>query len=539
VDPEGRRGRREERGPSVRKTLIAFALGFLPVVALRVVQLLSVATELHDPEFLHFGLAALDAHEGLMPAELTVADLGRYMYGSTAQGTLVMSAIAWALEPWFGPSAWVLFGIAIAAQGATVGFLTAALAPHVGLARSALAAGLIWLFAPGDAVLWELMPFGNHTEFVWVAAAVLFVFSRDPALARWVSRIAMLVLLTIGIVCYRGHLPTLLAAAGAWGLSRPRRILPAAIGGGLVLAGVVYIAQPLAEPGNDSVKAVLMTKLWPHASVEIAIQTARRSFPSAPAAAADGALYGGVLACGIPLMLLAVWRTKSPALRRCSAVAALWCGLTVAAAFPFAPWPQYWLTALYAGLTAATLLAATTPLRWTWLPAAAVVVFLVSAGVMDASRLVRPEAMSANLEYRGLEVWHRLDVGAIDASHQPALHRLLDEGRGSRAVGVGMPLHSMCNARLRGGLGPTDEYRGEPCRCWKPGELGPVAKSARDGRPAEFSLADVGRGAAIACGGDLEKVRAAAEGLGPEEIELLLAGAREEAALMEAPVPPR
>ncbi len=195
---------------------MAFVAAFIGLLAVRTPQLLSVAPLLYDVEFLQFGSFALDLRSGVLPAHLGIEDVRLYQYGDHAPGTLWMVVAYAILGTVMEPSVWGLHGLAIASEATAVGLLAAGLAGFTTWPR--LVGGwLLWVLAPGFAVVWQFMPFGNHTEFLWGPCACLLALSLDPDLRRPAVWVPCVLAMGLTAMLYRGALTAILALALVFG----------------------------------------------------------------------------------------------------------------------------------------------------------------------------------------------------------------------------------------------------------------------------------------------------------------------------------
>ena len=174
---------------------LLFIVTFLAVVAtlsgLRALQLLSYAPALCNPEFLFNGRLMLEAHEATSSLQyIRTQSLSGLVYLPTQQGTLAIQLAAAALSTVTGPNVWTLHGTTILAELLAVALLLVFLLRQLG-PRAAMIGALPWLFPPGPVVVWQLLPFGNHTEFLAIPLAIALFYS-DPKLPRrrWCVRVA-------------------------------------------------------------------------------------------------------------------------------------------------------------------------------------------------------------------------------------------------------------------------------------------------------------------------------------------------------------
>ena len=143
------------------------------------------------------------------------SSIDRFVYSTTymsyGQGTMLTSLGTVALTPLLGSSNWALQATTIVAEALSVG-LVAILLARVLRFRWALLAVALWLFPPARALTWQLLPFGNHSEFLAVPVALAaFVTLRAPGdRAKWEWWVPGL-LIVLGVFFYRLNLAAALA----------------------------------------------------------------------------------------------------------------------------------------------------------------------------------------------------------------------------------------------------------------------------------------------------------------------------------------
>jgi hypothetical protein len=261
------------------------------LLGLRALQLLSLAPDLYDGEFLQFGRLATEQAAHRIPADFSFADLRGYGYMPYAQGTLLIVLAASALAQLVGANVWALHGVAIALEALTAG-LALALFLRVGGLRRAGPATLLWLLPPSFAVVWQLMPFGTHSDFLWVGVGAALLLARagapQPPRGLWPG---LALLLALGVVAYRANIVVLLAVAVAGLLGGDRRsawraLLACALAAGLAL---VIIDLAAAQTPEESLHTLLFVHFgYDTSSLAEQIVRLPRRFPSAPAGARTG-----------------------------------------------------------------------------------------------------------------------------------------------------------------------------------------------------------------------------------------------------------
>lgn len=194
------------------------------LAALRTMQLLSVAPMLHDVEWLQFANLAQVLASGRLDLLVNPQELfPHYTYMDFAQGTVAVGIVTWLLSPILGITSWTLQASSMLAEALAVAILAAPLVV-VTPSRWKVALGLApWILAPGFAVVWQMLPFGNHTELLWVPLGIALFLAWRPPEHRPLWQLALpLALLTAGTFCYRGVLTAVgaLALCGLWSRSR-------------------------------------------------------------------------------------------------------------------------------------------------------------------------------------------------------------------------------------------------------------------------------------------------------------------------------
>ncbi len=503
------------------------------LLILRALQLLSLAPGLYDGEFLQLGRLAAEQTSNGIPVGFSFSDLSGYGYMPHAQGTLLIVLATLALAQVVGANVWALHGVAIALELLTVG-LALTLFLRVGGMRRAVPATLLWLVPPSFAVVWQLMPFGTHSDFLWVGVGAALLLSRAstarPARGTWP---ALTLLLALGVVAYRANLVVLLAVATAALLGSERRAaLRALVACGVAaLLAVVLLAVAVDRNPGEPLRGLI----FPHFGYDTwplfeQLRSLPRRFPSSPAAAGSGWPHLILLgACAVVAGLLGLRRGQPH--RLVLLFASAWMlGSTSAALIGGARYSQYFLPAHAAGLLCVGLLICVAEAGLSRRLAGGLLALLLVAGAVDAASLIQPARWSASLRYDGLAVFQGLGLTAAGEDDLPWLARVVREDRGTADFRRGFP-ESGCHSPLRslGARESTPDPRGR-CRCWEPGQLAAVLDAARSG--GEISRpGDLGRGAWIGCDRDLAAVRAALEGASPAEVEAVVAGALSEAAL--------
>ncbi len=525
------------RTPGPGRTLAVSALAAGVLLALRGAQLLSLAPLLYDPEFLQFaGLAVeLEGEAGWLDIGLRGV-LRDHIYMDFAQGTAWIAVGTALLAPVAGLNVWSLHAVTILSEAAAVALL-AALLFRLGGAR-ATALGLApWLLAPAFAVFWQLLPFGNHTEFLALPLAVALCLTargrRRPPAWPW---FAAALLLAAGVFLYRGNLAAVaaLAATALWsrspgtaalGVGAAASALAIAFGALVAVYGIDIVG---GWPDDDT--------LLPRVASEVSRLSVARDlphgFPGVPSAL--GTSLPTLIALGIALAAALAAAIPRPATGDVGLHArrfvALWAAASVAATLVDGdPQPVHRLNALYALLASAALLLSRpvpAPVRR---GAVALLLLLAAGGAWDAVGTIHPVAWRTSAGYEGVELWRELRLRRVDPDDLPHWRRLITAGRASPDVGRATHHVEGCSEPLRERLfGPPAAPTASECGCAEPGALGRFLTRDLDADPTA-DLAAVGRGAWVFCDRDLEALDRALEGMDDRSREALLAGARDEA----------
>lgn len=491
------------------------------LVVLRVLQLHHVEPLLYSPEL--YGLAALaqDRAAGVLPAGRGPAEfVAAYQYGHFAQGTLLVQGLVAA----FGLGSFHF--VAIGFEAVTV-LLAGALAQRIGGPRG-LALGLLpWLLPPAFVVGWQLMPYGNHTEFLGFGLALGLLLLQPMASwrpRRWAGAVA---LLAVGFVLYRLNAVLFVGfAATALAQGSRRGLLATAAAG--ALAGGVLVGLWAAWPGTSADETLLSL---------VAPRAAPRSFGEAgfapgwvwsqwgaPRGFAGGLAWPLGIAVAAGAGLAGV--RASEELRGIGAFAAGWATAGILAPLLWAPpHAEYLLPGLY-GILVLTLLGTSpsAPSRVRSVVGVGIAVAAL-AGIVDGARLLGPGPVG----YDGPGFERALAVENLDGDEVPYFADLLQGGRGDRWVGRATATWKVgCLPQpLRHATPELPAPAASRCDGWPPGTLGAHIAS-RGELPHPPELRSIGRGAWIVCQRDTDRVRAAAQGLPPAAMEEIVRGARAE-----------
>ncbi len=532
------------------------------LLLLRWLQLRSTAHRLYDPEWVDFITFSEHLRAGTVVADNLEQFMHSYQHQGASQGVAAVQIAASALGGLLGPTAWSLHGVTMLAEAALVAVLALLLTRLATRSVAALALAP-FLLVPTFVVTWQLLPFGNHTEFFFLPALLALFLVGPPAHERPVWHWLLPVFaVAVGFFIYRVILAPSLAFAAACLLctqGRARLLGPLSVAVGLALSvaalalafggdtfrpllGNLSLLAPRMEPSTDS----LLRQLgggW------------LRSLPRAPRSSSLGYLYPAVLLLG-PLLLafLATWKRKEQSQSALVSYALGWAGIgMLMPSLSSALRPEYLLTGFYGILLCwALLLVIAWKVRWSRLLAAGVVA-LSLLGAVDSSSYIRPGVWAMTADYEGVAFWRKLGLRWVDPDDVPYFARIIKEGRAHPAMSFGwdfVDCHwdtSDAAGRIPGGR-IADLAEGH-CQGWGPGQLAtqildyqgtePRAQTGLDTgymqEGAEFDPDAVGRGAWIVCNRDLSRLQAALEGLPQEQQEPILAGALAEAQLWSLP----
>jgi hypothetical protein len=509
-------------------------LAVLGLVLLRLVELRTVVHLLYSPELYGLGSFAWEVHEGTVPPDLSLFEwLSRYQYMRFAQGTVMVQLAAVLAVAATGPSTLAFHAIGIAFEALTVGVL-ASLASRLGRVVGA-AMILPWLFAPVFVVAWQLMPYGNHTEFLAAPLLMLGVAVRTKPMGRS-GLIALGFLVMASVISYRPNAAAAIALAGVLGiraLRGERRPLSAVLAGlltaVLIIAGLSAAWSGPVLGGDEGAALLPRLTLDRYGGLGVASE-AWRGVPRFFASSASlGGVTVGMLALGPALALFAIAKKRTAAPGALFGV--LWFVLAAVPPVLFAPpHPEYLLQAFYAALTC--LLAAALSVPRTRFPAAGIALLLACTAISDLGRLVDPSSWETTEEHEGFRYSTELALFQVDVDEIPHWTSILDGGAdpwvgfASSTVAAGclpQPLRNSPEA-----LGSAKVPR---CTGWPRGGLARHIEDRKaTGAPISTQdLWNLGRGAWVVCDRDLDRVRLALEGLDPGAQRHVLEGARVEA----------
>ena len=512
------------------------------LLGLRAAQLLGVAPLLFDWEFIQLGSLALEVEAGTTQISQIWRRPEGWTYMNHAQGTLLPIAGTALLTPVFGASVWALHATSVIPEAIAAACLLTLIWRRSRSRRLVLAAAFCWAFVPRGAVVWQMLPFGNHTEFLWIplALALLFDIRQKSSFDSNAVALGMTLLLGFGFVAYRGVAAALAAVAITLvltqGLRGVRRAVAILVGASFLvfwlLDGFVKPEQwqelfvreflfgaPVVEPDP-----------WGHRAVRFL-----RRLPSAPLHGSVSGLYHGVLGVAnlVALGLLLRGRIPTPPQTGIAAPAesngrpaalvflVIWalvaCFVTLAGD---ARYDQYFIQPFYA-LLAVTLLLPTLVRSGAWLRRGALcsVLLLGTLGAAEGVEMIRPSAWEANIDYRGLRLWGQFQMTSLDEDDIPYWNQIAGSTQFNHFAGQGFPRTEHCQPSLRMGSGETiPEPGSNRCSCWPEGEFA-VHLQQRLEEYAELPVNQLAVGAWIGCNRDQKAMTAAMRGLAPSIAE--------------------
>jgi len=530
----------------------------LVLLALRWLQLRSTAHRLYDPEWVDFITFTEHLSQGRVVTDSLEQFFLAYQHQGGSQGVVAIQLGAALFAKVFGPTVWALHAVPMTGEALLVFSVALLLRLRAGRGLATLAI-LPYILAPSFVVTWNLLPFGNHSEFHFIPAMMaLFLVARAPESRPVHHWLLPLLLVAGGVFLYRVNAAPALAFAGAsllLGRGRSRLLGPlsATLGVGLALACLAWIfgvgsLQPpmgnlsIVAPRMEPSSAALMRRVsgaW------------LMSLPQAPRDVSWGRLYSVLLLMAAPLLAVVLVRARSRS--RDTLVMAyvlLWAVLAlVVPSLSSDLRPEYLLTAYYGFLLCWALLVTSSAGRRMVGAAVALCLLLAILGGLDGSRYVRPGTWAQSAGYEGVALWRQLGLHWVDPDDAAYFARMEAEGRGHRVMGFGV-LFVDCRwdtgdaaGRLpRGWIADLSEGH---CQGWGPGELAQHLVTFQSMDPpdrygldqnylqpgTDLDLEALGRGAWVLCNRDLNRLDIALQGLDPKQREAILVGARAESAL--------
>lgn len=500
---------------------------------LRAAQALSMAHHLYDGEFARLGERALQVSDASFHAPTIHKFVQVTTYMSYGQGTMATSLGTVVFGRLMGTNGWALQATTIAAEALTLFVLVLALT-RVARPAWCLAAVLPWVFAPLLAVTWQLLPFGNHSEFLWVPVGLAwFLAAKDPAERPLWHWLLPLLLATLGLWLYRLNGAALVAFVGVacWNRRHRPKVLSVLV---VSLAGVAVVLAFRELAGHVESDTLLPGFEPSLAAIGEGLARAVHLLPGTPSALKMPwtAAEHLALVVLIPLAAVAWFREPDPA-TRLARFASLW-GLAALLApallIEQAP-PRYFINGFYAILLClGALLAggAGRRVRWAALVAA---LALATTGAADGLRWIDTSVWDQTREIDSIRLWDEAGVNALDLDEVPFYNRIIHEGRGDWMIGwaSNFPSARCVLMPLRGGV---TWPRSESCRDFGQGELTPYIPLLLQEQPEPGDppvLESAGRGIWIRCNRNVDASRRAVQGLPDDQVEAIMQGVLDEA----------
>ncbi len=519
----------------------------LLLLVLRSAQLACMASQLYLGEYAIMGSLLWDLQTGSFAFRGVRWLLADYSYFGFAQGTVPVQLLTAALGSVL-PRTWALHAPSMLAEAATVAVLARLLLSQTRGAVAGLAVAAT-ILVPATVVSWQLMPFGNHTEWLWVPAGLaLFLGTGDPAQRRTRDWLIPVALLGLGIAMYRYHLLIAVVFGLACVLGRQRRVAirgVAAACGGLVLAwALTALAGPHAtgsETGNplESIVGYLRT-MKSMISAPLGDGLRNGIFGAPQQEGLLGLPYRVVLVAAVVGALVLAWRRRAAGEPQAalSLFAAGWAVAGLAVPLVLAGGAErYFIPGLYGALLCAGLVAGAAQGRRSRLWALGLAA-LCMGGAVDNARFIQPAGIALTRQLDAVALYRGLGVWWLDVDELPYWNRLLDEGRANPFAGSlsrdfrgvrcpGEPFGFEAPGRVPDALAVT-------CSGFERAELTPVVDSvlgegAAEGWTEAQLLDALGRGAWIRNDRDLDSLPAAFDGVPADRLALILAAAADEA----------
>ncbi|KKR86433.1 MAG: hypothetical protein UU48_C0004G0036 [Candidatus Uhrbacteria bacterium GW2011_GWF2_41_16] len=536
------------------------------LVMLRVLQLLSYAPMLYGWEFAQFGQLAFDISQGHVdPAPSIGAFLARYQYGSFAQGTLVpvFGAVVFS---WlgFGPTIWALHAVAITSEVFTFVLVLVFVTNQIKNKTLCLLAAALWIFGSTFTTAWQLMPYGNHTGFLWIPILLVIFLIKDPNERPWFEWVYPMVIVAIGYMMYRLNLAAILAFGGVLFLHPGQRAKTGGIVSvlfGLLIA--IFTLWALGLLGNTNASLDHRRSLLPwinpaNMKNELPFVWVKLWWllPTAPQELGGmwQTAYKTILLASIPIgLVLSFGKTGSKNILR---FPILWaCFALIPLMISDVYVQRYYLNGYYAlilgwiGILANIHFSNIRPVI------VACAVFLIGCGIWDNAAMVRPEGFVTSLHYDGFRLWRLLGLHDIDPDEIPFYNRLMKEGNVNQWIMAastskgscygepmivlrhkpmepeshlsGLPI-PLANA-IRGGMGRVPAPNANLFSGWSTGGLTRAIEQARQEFPNDPpDLEAIGRGAWIVCERSFSCLETALEKLPTDQANLVMNGAKKE-----------
>jgi hypothetical protein len=509
------------------------------LVLLRIAQYLSIATLVYDDELTEMARLALDLSTGDFVLDSPLFFAQKYTFQPFSQGTLLLQIVTAGFALVLGPTSWALQSAVLLFE--TIAFAgLLALGARIGGRRGLGLAALLWLVAtPASVIAIQLMPYGIHSEFLFIPlAGIAFAAHRPPNTWKIQHWVAASLWMALGIVLFRSNLfPALAFTAAVVLVHRGRSAalaLAALIGAGL-FGGLCL--QWLSVGGWGAMPQHVSPGNWtPLEAIGRLPAMLGSVFPAPRLGAPLDLAWRVLLLLGMPLALFRGLRR--PTNRSLILIfASLWTAMSLAAVAllgelqlrylcpPFYALLLCWLMlALDHGVSARVRKATS-----------AALVLLALGGASDGVQLIHPSVWAQTLSFEAVRIGQELKVRYVELDELPYLQKILDEGRGSPWIGGRGDLLGRCSNLPLSDSRVTKIRHPAKLDCLLSESEDPliVLREARnwtnDDVPLEVRLTDMGRGAWIRSGRDLLAMEQRLSGVDQTERDLLLAGARDEA----------
>jgi len=517
--------------------------GTLLLVIFRALQLRSSLQLVYHGESAGVGRLLWYLHEGTFSFDGPREFFRGLTYFEFAQGTVVLQVVAAALSPLLGLDLWALHGAGVCMETAAVFILSVLAFRMTRSYPAAVAAMLALVFVPRTIQSFHLVPYGNHSEFLWVPALLaLWTYERADKPPRWSAILPPILIGAVGVFCYRLILPAVLATAVAHATQggRDRWLQGAVILVGTVLLTAALLCVGLGLPLHTfipyfhTVAGEASTR--PDMLMEQVDVSLLRELPVVD-------LGGGtawIHRCGMALALLFcgagfLRRATGPIL--IARFATVWAGASIAmVTFSGQVKAQYLIPSYYALLLCAIVLLVTDRTRIRRTATGVAVLALAIGGLIEGLPYVDSTTWQYNRPLRGLELQWRMGLNRVELDELPYYHRILDEDRATRQIAA-VSHHAMDGSACRDGVGhrsgsvqpaPSADH----CTGWDPGQLCTaldLVSMDPDIPPGLTWAEDVGRGAWIRANRSVAQVERGLEGCPEPARAAALEGAIDEA----------
>jgi hypothetical protein len=205
------------------------ALAALAVLCLRALQVRSSGALLYHGEFAGIARLGWELQTGTFAWNGMADFIQGHSYQAFAQGTTALQVVAAALSPVLGHTLWAQWGAAAVFEAAGVATAVWLGCRQGALQGGGLAAALV--FAPAMVAAQQMMPFGNHCEFLWVPFGLALCLRGEKLVAAGALMVA-------GVFLYRFNLVPCGVFVVVLLLERRWRVLGVPAAAALVLAGL-------------------------------------------------------------------------------------------------------------------------------------------------------------------------------------------------------------------------------------------------------------------------------------------------------------